>query len=664
MKLIKVDKGDYLRIILTDTLPYEVPMIFSNEGFYHYLKSKFPNNVVNKLLTNKEKPKDYIPFEYKIRKNLYGHRTLAVAHPAIQDRVVKFYETYDSMIIHLCSKSSFSLRAPSRVASHYYEKEYARGTEPDIPNVEAEVDAYGEQPKHASSYFSYAKYNILYKFYESYEFHRLERRYTSLFKFDISKCFHSIYTHSISWAVKDKMFAKYNRGCFSFEREFDRLMTHGNHNETNGILVGPEFSRIFAEIILQRIDRDVESKMEAEGFIAGVDYTVRRYVDDYFLFYNDKDVSRKVYESFLSSLESFKLHVNETKIEEFSRPFVTDITCAKIDVKNFFNEMFASKLGLKFDIKTDSNPDTGEITSHIVFKSLIRSPSRETNNLIVQYKALVKRSNVTFDVLSGYALNALKKRISRILTGIPRDYLEDCTVVNISECIIVWIEFAFYLYSMDVRVNTTFLVSQIIVTVVDFVKHFDSIHSDRIKKKIYDESLLLIKTTSKSHSVISVELLNLLIAINMLGSDYCLPEKHLLTLFNLKDFSSLEMSKINMNYFQIVTLLFYLKYNSQLAHLIPQIEEYICCRMLDVERPMLYTEFACLLFDAVSCDIVSQNTKHKICEHVLHSIGESRSSTDVTNFIGFVSARRWFVDWDCANDLISVLRKKELRSPY
>ena len=37
--VVKIRKSDDLRAILTDVLPYEVPLLFSNEGLYNFLKS-------------------------------------------------------------------------------------------------------------------------------------------------------------------------------------------------------------------------------------------------------------------------------------------------------------------------------------------------------------------------------------------------------------------------------------------------------------------------------------------------------------------------------------------------------------------------------------------------------------------------------------------------
>ena len=48
-------------------------------------------------------------------------------------------------------------------------------------------------------------------------------------EFDVSKCFYNIYTHSVTWAVKDKESAKRNSGESSFENRFDKVMQLANY---------------------------------------------------------------------------------------------------------------------------------------------------------------------------------------------------------------------------------------------------------------------------------------------------------------------------------------------------------------------------------------------------------------------------------------------------
>ena len=122
-QFVKLRKTDYDRIVLTDVLPYELPFILTNEGFYNAIKSKLieRNEILTILLNQKEDTK---PFEYLINKNATSSRKLYLLHPASQREFINLYKDYNLLITHLCSRSSFSLRAPFAVASIYYEKGY------------------------------------------------------------------------------------------------------------------------------------------------------------------------------------------------------------------------------------------------------------------------------------------------------------------------------------------------------------------------------------------------------------------------------------------------------------------------------------------------------------------------------------------------------------
>ena len=50
MGKVRIDKDDKSRILLTELLPYEVPMLFSNEGFYTILK----NNSIDKFFNEND----------------------------------------------------------------------------------------------------------------------------------------------------------------------------------------------------------------------------------------------------------------------------------------------------------------------------------------------------------------------------------------------------------------------------------------------------------------------------------------------------------------------------------------------------------------------------------------------------------------------------------
>lgn len=111
-----------------------------------------------------------------------------------------------------------------------------------------------------------------------------------------------------------------------------------NYNETNGIVIGPEFSRIFAEVILQYIDSRVEQTLKSAGFFWKKDYECYRYVDDIFFYYNDEEVKDLALREYETLFHEFKLSISREKSENFTRPFITPISIAKVKIDNLLNK--------------------------------------------------------------------------------------------------------------------------------------------------------------------------------------------------------------------------------------------------------------------------------------------------------------------------------------
>lgn len=109
-------------------------------------------------------------------------------------------------------------------------------------------------------------------------------------------------------------------------------MSKTNYNETNGIITGPEFSRIFSEVIFQGIDSEIYKALEKLDIICGVDYEIRRYVDDYFLFANNISKLDIIERKIIDMLYYYKLSINKSKRVFQERPFYTskDIAIDKV----------------------------------------------------------------------------------------------------------------------------------------------------------------------------------------------------------------------------------------------------------------------------------------------------------------------------------------------
>ena len=92
---------------------------------------------------------------------------------------------------------------------------------------------------------------------------------------DIRAFFHSIYTHAIPWAIHGKAFAKLNRGTQHFGNLIDLLCRNAQDGQTIGLPVGPDCSRLIAEVIASAIDAALRAKVGIGPQDAS------RYIDDY-----------------------------------------------------------------------------------------------------------------------------------------------------------------------------------------------------------------------------------------------------------------------------------------------------------------------------------------------------------------------------------------------
>jgi len=111
---IKLEKRDFHRALLTDVLPYEVPFIHTNEGFYLATKSKGGPSVVDsnrilKSIFTTSHHRETNPLAYNIAKDSENDRKLYLVHPVTQLDIVKLYKNYNQLISHLCTRSSYYL---------------------------------------------------------------------------------------------------------------------------------------------------------------------------------------------------------------------------------------------------------------------------------------------------------------------------------------------------------------------------------------------------------------------------------------------------------------------------------------------------------------------------------------------------------------------------
>lgn len=125
---------------------------------------------------------------------------------------------------------------------------------------------------------------------------------------DVSRCFPSIYTHSIPWALNGKDAAKNDfkpNSASVWGNRLDYIMRQSQDGQTMGLPVGPDHSRVVAEIILKSVDADFLQRMGGANYL--------RHVDDYWIGCNTFEACENALHSLRMSLNGYSLDINEQK---------------------------------------------------------------------------------------------------------------------------------------------------------------------------------------------------------------------------------------------------------------------------------------------------------------------------------------------------------------
>jgi len=653
----RVKKEDFARVLLTETCPYEVPVLFSNLGFYWHIR-KYKDGkssigeIIEYLFSGYDHSEYSVPLTYKIRKDEDSFRTLSLLHPIAQIRLVDFYQEFDQQVLLECKKSLFSIRAPVKVSSKYY----LRNPNQNINKYRSEnVVGVGDESRHRflSSYFSYRGYTRLYKFFDSQEFVRLEQRFSSFWSLDISKCFDSIYTHSITWALKTKIYSKNNSNVKnSFGSIFDRIMQACNYNETAGIVIGPETSRIFAEVIFQEVDQSIERQLAAMGLIYGDSYVVKRYVDDIFIFSTNDIDSSKIAKVVAANFKEYKLNLNTAKSIKATRPFVTQKTKSLRAVKASLAKLSESLV----------SPKVEQGASGFIPKRVFNR-----NRLKVSFLNDVKSSCINdpdaYDLACGYLISALCNLLTRVTDeNIGRTFDDSESKTKYADFFHIVIELMFHFYTVSPSHKGSVKICMASNLACSFFDAHISMESNSIRSLIYVLGNEFFKSSdfikmkpNKDYALL--EALNLLVSLKGLGDDFSLPRETLKAVVDVSDGRDL-------TYFEIITLLYYIGSSTMYSQIKDKVVKSIKKKLAELVDIRQNSEKIHLLMDVLTCPFVADNLKDTLVEKLLKQIRQ-RQPTKLEVDEAKISLGRfsWFVSWNGA-ELMALLEKKELLKSY
>lgn len=674
------------RCLLSDVLPYEIPISFSNRFFYDFVLANrisvegnflvwkkgspvldhivhllfgLPKNVnrisqteryvgSSRVRFNKyrlaggsssPKPSPFkSPFVFRIRHKEKEFRDLCIPHSLSQLKVVEFYDRCKELVLYYSSISSFSIRSPARLAKFVYFRDNLHRRR--LAKHSTTIEEVSKEYDNLKSFFVYRQYSHIYKFYESYRYHRCEKKYNRLTKLDISKCFDSIYTHSIGWAILGKETQKQSlqKSTLTFSGRFDKLMRQMNGGETNGIIIGPEFSRIFAEIILQSVDRELEQCLEKANkpLRNRVNYEIFRYVDDYFIFYNEEADRKSIVEQLQIILRKYKLYLNVAKEAKYEKPLITELTIAKREITELL------KGGLCFSFQKSTDGDDGEV---------VRCTPKRSNakSLITSFKSIIRECEVEYRDVLNYTFAVIERGCGEEfekLIELGQNSVSDRQVVR-ALCSLV--EFVFFIYSVSPRVNTTIRLCLILRSIYLFLNKRGVADEplELLYKQLHDNICFILgKAKSEEHT--QVETLYLLVALSELGRDYWLEQEVLadyLGIYLPKSARKNGRGVRSLNYFTISVALFYMKDKVRYRSLR---DEIVAAGLNKIRRHTdtkeQEAELVYLLFDLVSCPYISEAYKLEALE--LFGISDIQLASRIVRYVEVgANVKGWFTKW-------------------
>jgi hypothetical protein len=222
---------------------------------------------------------------------------------------------------------------------------------------------------------------------------RIVRSSTSRFllKADLSRFYHSLYTHSIPWALHSKATAKANFSATAlFGNAIDIAVRNTQDKQTLGIPVGPVTSDLISEVLGTALDIELT---ELRPGLKGL-----RYVDDYYLFFATRSEAEGALADLHSIANHFAVEINplKTRISELPEPvhpsWKSELRLAVVrpenereDLMSFFSKAYenASKYPgnnvLKYAVKHSAgfpiSQDCWALYESFLLGSLVAEPS-------------------------------------------------------------------------------------------------------------------------------------------------------------------------------------------------------------------------------------------------------------------------------------------------
>ena len=431
-KGLERNKLDY---ILTDLLPVEISELFSFSQFYNFLlekgKQKELNNLISTMRKNKAEGKQMFvsnwstrPLKYRILKGNGTMREMSVIQPFSAINLYLFIECCQKEILNYFEKNHiFSIRYHRKCTDLYYKARFGKS----IQYFHSQEQHSGKRViQQTANYYRIFPFESINSFTGSRAWRMCNFKYKYYAKLDYKACFDSIYTRAFSWIIERNVNDAKDANNSNLFITIDRILQNINGRSSNGIVVGPEFSRMIAEILLQHIDNETLMSLKKEGVTYNKNYVVFRYVDDIFIFAEQPQILEDIISKYRTIGEKYLLRINDLKLVKGTTPCLPKEWLEKTRqlsdiIGNFFfqgkkAEYDSLPEGKKFLVKTEfifvdkikddvaalikQNADDGRTIVSFLLSTLLNYISKKKNGYMLfgEQKSALNRAMLLLDM--------------------------------------------------------------------------------------------------------------------------------------------------------------------------------------------------------------------------------------------------------------------------
>ncbi|MFP7674274.1 hypothetical protein ACG74X_13080 [Marivita sp. S0852] len=375
-------------------------------------------------------------------------------------------------------------------------------------------------------------------------------------------------------------------------------------------------------------------------------------MDNYYVFSNGPAIAEQVEHELSIALREYNLHLNTGKREFDKRPFYSKKSLVIDEINN--------SLGAHWEklFETVTLPASGKralLPKYIYkYRSLFGKFTREV-------KAACFSSELGYDAVANYVIWAVRRKVIDIADGYG-DLLamEESPVVvrDYRQMFFFLLDVGFYFFTLHPTVASSLRLSHAIVRAAQHLQEHDPEGFDILKEASLRWASRLARAPSfeglfSKNSVISIEILNILVSLQQFGGDEQL-EQELISLAKL--------DRRSQGYFELVVKLFIYGDRPEFANQRNEIWDFICKRVSSEKHLSRDSEAVHLLLDTLACPYLDRAKRAKLLRASWNRIGANPGNITVAAaeaLIDEIQQQHWFVRWD-GIDLLNMIEKDRI----